>query len=247
MLYSLRNLIGKRIHALDDDFGACKDFLFDEQSYRIRYIVVRTGSWLPGRKVIISPASVVPLDESDLANGIPVNMDREAIENSPPIEPDEPISRKIESRLHEHYGWIPYWIAEPAGAFNALAGPGMPHIETSAKLRHRNPLTADPLLQSARGIRGYSIRPADKKSTGPLEDLLVDSDSWTLKYAIVDTKAWFVGGLRVIPFASTKYIDHQETEIGVSLTAKGIKDSPPPPSKREPVPRKDADALSQKD
>jgi hypothetical protein len=58
MLRSIDSIIGYRLEATDGEFGRCKDFLFDDEKWVTRYMVVDTGKWLPGRKVLISPISV---------------------------------------------------------------------------------------------------------------------------------------------------------------------------------------------
>ena len=61
MLFAVSGLIGCPIAASDGRIGAVKDFLFDDRSWRIRWVEVDTGGWLPGRKVLIHPSAVSPL------------------------------------------------------------------------------------------------------------------------------------------------------------------------------------------
>jgi PRC-barrel domain len=58
MLRSLKQLYGDKLGATDGEIGHIKDFYFDDQNWAIRYLVVDTGTWLPGRKVLISPHSL---------------------------------------------------------------------------------------------------------------------------------------------------------------------------------------------
>jgi len=48
-------LYGDKLAASDGEIGQVKDFYFDDQNWVMRYLVVDTGSWLSGRKVLISP------------------------------------------------------------------------------------------------------------------------------------------------------------------------------------------------
>src|ERR1051325_2075889 len=52
-------LIGKAIDAQDGKIGSVYDLYFDDQSWSIRYLVVDTGKWLPGRKVLVVPEAIV--------------------------------------------------------------------------------------------------------------------------------------------------------------------------------------------
>jgi hypothetical protein len=55
MLRSIKQLYGDKLGASDGEIGHVKDFYFDDQSWTVRYLVADTGSWLPGRQVLISP------------------------------------------------------------------------------------------------------------------------------------------------------------------------------------------------
>ena len=48
-------LYRKKLRESDGDIGHVKDFYFNDQQWVIRYVIADTGSWLPGRLVLISP------------------------------------------------------------------------------------------------------------------------------------------------------------------------------------------------
>ena len=58
MMRNVKDLRGYRIRATDGLIGTVDDFYFDDQDWGIRYLVVDTGCWLSGRKVLISPAAI---------------------------------------------------------------------------------------------------------------------------------------------------------------------------------------------
>ena len=103
MLRSLNVLKGYHIAAKDGDIGKVHDFYFDDELWIIRYLVVDTGHWLPGRKVLLTLGVLHRPD----GQGHPVNVDltREEIRNSPDIDTDKPVSRQQEIELHRHYRW----------------------------------------------------------------------------------------------------------------------------------------------
>ena len=47
-------LIGKTVNALNGEIGSVDDLYFDDQTWSVRYLVVDTGKWLPGRKVLVA-------------------------------------------------------------------------------------------------------------------------------------------------------------------------------------------------
>ena len=64
MLRSIKQLCGSKLAASDGEIGQVKDFYFDDQNWVVRYVVADTGSWLPGRKVLISPHAFGSLDQA---------------------------------------------------------------------------------------------------------------------------------------------------------------------------------------
>ena len=62
MLFAVSGLENCPVKASDGDVGAVKDFLFDDQTWTIRWIVVDASHWLPGRQVLIHPSAFAPLE-----------------------------------------------------------------------------------------------------------------------------------------------------------------------------------------
>lgn len=105
MLRSVNELKGKEIHASDGEFGNVDQFLFDDESWTIRYLVVETGK-LMGRKVLISPISIERKQKSD---ALTLSLTKEQIRKSPPIDADRPVSRQHEAEYFNYYGYPYYW------------------------------------------------------------------------------------------------------------------------------------------
>jgi uncharacterized protein YrrD len=107
MLRSIKQLYGDKLGASDGEIGHVKDFYFDDQDWVIRYLVADTGTWLPGRKVLISPHSLGRLEQ--IQKVLRVKLTRKQIEDSPAIETHKPVSRQYEEDYYKHYGWPYYW------------------------------------------------------------------------------------------------------------------------------------------
>jgi hypothetical protein len=95
------------LQARDGDLGEVDDFLVDDRAWTIRWLVVDTGSWLPGKRVLVSPEWVETVSWSDRA--VRVGLSRAQIESAPEYHPDAPLERDYEQRLFEHYGRRSYW------------------------------------------------------------------------------------------------------------------------------------------
>jgi hypothetical protein len=63
MLRLVSRLSGYTIEASDGDIGTFNDFLFDDVTWKVRWLVVDTGHWLSGRKVLIHPSAIGAVDD----------------------------------------------------------------------------------------------------------------------------------------------------------------------------------------
>jgi hypothetical protein len=109
-LQSTRDLIDSYIDAQDGDLGHVEDFIVDLESWEIRYMVVDTANWWPGKKVLISPRWIQSLKWAD--KKVHVDLTKEQIKNSPEYTPGEIPARDYEERLYGHYGRSGYWQQE---------------------------------------------------------------------------------------------------------------------------------------
>lgn len=121
-LRSTRQVTGYYIQATDGEIGHVQDFIVDDETWAIRYVVVNTQNWLPGKKVLVFPAwiSRVSWDKSKVL----VDLSRESVKNSPAFDPSKPVSRGYEERLFDYYGRSKYW-EEDTGKQSALRIPSL--------------------------------------------------------------------------------------------------------------------------
>ncbi len=202
------------------EFGKVKDILFDEKGWRLRYLVVDTGSWLSGRKVLV-PASF--MQGADMVREtIPVSLIREEIENSPPVDDDEPVSRKRERELDSYYGSGLVWSPGELGSHVPPPAEGKPgHVATGAT----DDASHDPDLRSTREVLGYRIEASDGE-IGHVDGFLADDEEWIIRYAIVDTRNWLPGRKVIL---STRWLDAivwGDSKMRVNLTRDEIRRSP---------------------
>ena len=84
MLHKMTKIRGLHLHAVDGEIGHVDDFLFDEATWTIRYLVVDTSNWIGGRSVLVAPSVVTSVDWA--SGSIQVSLSRQAIERSPSID-----------------------------------------------------------------------------------------------------------------------------------------------------------------
>jgi len=110
-LRSTHDVRGHHIHAADGGIGHVEDFVIDDEIWAIRYLVIDTKNWWPGKKVLVSPRWIdrVSWSESKLFT----SLSREVIKQAPEYTADSLLTRDYESGLHRHYDRPGYWLDEP--------------------------------------------------------------------------------------------------------------------------------------
>jgi hypothetical protein len=118
-LRSATEVRGYRIAATDGEIGHLDDLILDDLTWWIRYVVVDTRNWLPGRHVLVSPDWFSSI--SWIERTVGVDLSREKVRHSPEFRPSTPINRHLEERLYDFYGRPVYW-AEDVGKFASKDG-----------------------------------------------------------------------------------------------------------------------------
>jgi hypothetical protein len=106
-LRSERELVGYEVDGADRKVGHIVDLIVDDTSWRVRYVVVDTGSWLSGRHVLIPPTWLTSFDWA--SRRVRTELRSEAIEGSPKYDPSAPVNREYEIALYDYYGRPVYW------------------------------------------------------------------------------------------------------------------------------------------
>lgn len=232
MLRSITALEGYTIRAADGDIGTAVDFLFDDQHWTIRYVVVHTGGWLSGRRVLISPIAILNTDWDD--QRIDLALTRAQVEHSPPIAADQPVSRQKELEYSTYYGYQPYWGGAGVWGYGmypaALATPGfLPGTPLTtpppAEPDVDQTVQGDPHLRSTEHVMSYLIQAQDGQ-LGHVDDFLVDDAHWTLRYMVVDTKTWWPGKKVLVAPAWVSGVEWESFQVHVDLPRKIIKHAP---------------------
>lgn len=106
-LRSTKEVTGNTIEASDGAIGHVEDFIVDDENWAIRYLVIDTVNWWPGKKVLISPKWIERISWEQTT--VFVNLTREAIKSSPEYSNEALLSREYETGLFKHYQIPAYW------------------------------------------------------------------------------------------------------------------------------------------
>lgn len=110
-LRSTQAVSGSHIEATDGSIGHVEDFIVDDETWAIRYFIVDTRNWWPGKQVLVSPLWIDRVSWGD--STVFVSLTREAIKQSPEYTEGSLLTRDYESKLHGHYRRQGYWGADP--------------------------------------------------------------------------------------------------------------------------------------
>jgi hypothetical protein len=96
MLHLAQKVAGATVSGTDGEIGTLEDFYFEEAGWNVRYLLVDTGSWFDGKRVLLSPSAV----QGDWGlTGVHVNLSRDDVRNSPALDDDDAIPDVGDARL----------------------------------------------------------------------------------------------------------------------------------------------------
>jgi len=213
------------IHATDGELGYVHELYFDDEEWAIRYLTVDTGGWLGGRRVLISPISVVHTDWE--AKRLDVALTKRQVEHSPEIDTHKPVSRQHEAAYLGYYGVSYYW----GGPFlwgTAYYPTGVAVLETPSAEKVADRIrkeSSDSHLRSTGAVTGYHIEAADGE-IGHVDGFVVDDEAWAIRYIEVATRNWWPGKKVLVSPAWLERVSWTTSKVYVGLSREAIKDAP---------------------
>src|SRR5690606_20957574 len=168
-----------------------EDFYFDEDFFILRYFVVNTESFLLRKLVLVSPISLHSIDQKN--KRLNLVLTKKELQNSPPFDSVETVSRQYEEAYNDYFAW-PYYWSNPHSAWTI--GPyGIPwqyydqfareaqHSDERKELLKKAEKNS---LQSAKEVRSYAVEGVDD-TFGHIQGFVLDAQTLAIKYIVVDT------------------------------------------------------------
>ena len=239
MLRNTNDLLDYVIEAAEGSIGHVKDFYFDDQAWVVRYLVVDAGSWLSSRKVLVSPVAITQPNWAK--KQFRVSMTKEQVKNSPDIDTDKPVSRQHEEQYLTYYNYPYYWGGTSLwggemypgmmipGAGGLLESPAERRLESEqayvqAQATEHN--DGNPHLRSCKEVTSYHLHASDG-DIGHVQGLLVDEQTWAIRYLVVDTSNWWLGHKVLIAPQWIQEVSWADSTVSVDMTRQAVKDAPP--------------------
>ena len=199
MLCDLKALIGCPVVATDGEMGSVRTFLFDDQSWKVRYLVVDVGNWLKRRDVVLP---ITALERPDWANRTcHAHLNKEQVRDSPEVDTEMPVSRQQEIAMRDYFGSLACWVDSESGISSMPTG--MKYPVHTAEVNH---------LRSTSHMLGYHVWATDG-DFGILEGFVMDEASWHLGYLDVRGGDWLHNRSVLIPTRWVQSVSWAEFRI----------------------------------
>jgi hypothetical protein len=226
MAYDLQRVRGLNVLARDGEIGSIDDLYFEDDAWAVRYLVVDTGGWLTGRKVLVSPHAVQRVTAEE--GRIEIDLTRRQIEDSPGLDTDKPVSRQFETSYYDYYDYPFYWTGPYLWGMAPYPYPRDLVHEAPAEVEERKARErerGDPHLRSAKEVAGYHVEASDG-AIGHVETFLVDDRTWQIQSIVIDTRNWLPGRHVSIDPSIVDRVDWPQRQVYVRATRDAVESAP---------------------
>jgi len=239
MVRRIKELESNEIGTTAGSFGRVQEFYFDDRAWVIRYLLVDAGTWLSSEEVLISFRSIRrAIWEQKVLRTSP---GAEQGGQSAGLPGEKLVSRAKAIQYLGYYGYRYYCDEDKlwgASDYPGMLITGVGYGESDREYRRLQAAQArdafrsarerseDPHLRSARSVMGYHVRASDGE-IGYIQDLLVDEDTWAVRYIVVDTGDWWPGHQVLVSPQWIQEIDWADEGVLVDLTRSAVKLAPP--------------------
>ena len=231
MLFAVSGLMGCPVEASDGEVGAVKDFLFDDQTWKIRWMAVEAGDWLPGRRrVFIHPSAIAPLHISPkptlpmMSSAATLQTERQSGESADRGRPPRSRRRAGDEghggaplrllRLGSLLGRVAFWRRRLAECGIARLSATRRGASADAEIP---PLDGADHLHSVAEFKDYYVHAVDG-DIGHVENLLADDANWEIRYLVIATRNWWPGKVVQLSPYAVKDIDWFGEHVNMNVT-----------------------------
>ena len=231
MLRHESQINGYAIRASDGLIGTISDVLFEDATWLVRWLVIDTGTWLFGRKVLLPPSALGSVNH--IGYQFVVKLTRQQVKDCPDVDADLPVSRQHEADIYDYYGWAPYW---GAGSYMGMVGlggyaggpmttpPSLAALEREKSIDDARLAECDPTLRSVKEVTGYRVHASDGE-VGHVTDFLIEDDDWSVHYLVVDTGMWWQGNKVLVSPLAVHSIRWTDRLVNLGADRKTVKGS----------------------
>lgn len=203
MLWTLSTVTGYAVSGIDGHLGTVADLLFDDTDWKMRWLVVSTGHWLPNQEVLLPVAALGYPDPARQQFGVALTVQQ--IRDCPHVDGDLPVSRQVDacSLLNQE-------AARPRTGYAVLSA-SKPN---------------DPHLRSMEAVVGHRVHAVDGL-VGHVDDFLIDEVDWSVRFIKIDTRNWGPARRLLLPPGLVRQIDWPSRAVHLEVDRQQIENRSP--------------------
>lgn len=184
MIYE-RSFRGLAVTSVGTVVGTVHDVLFDDMTWEVRHIVVRTSRFW-NRDVTIPVRSVALPDWQH--GRLAIRLSSRQIQRCPDIDSNKPVSRQEEYRLHQYQASM---LGLPYEGFGmALAVPTEAARRDLAESAETVLARCDPHLRSCAAVRRYRVQLGSGGPPVRADDFIINTDGWKITHLVLRLRGW---------------------------------------------------------
>ncbi len=226
MLWTASIFKGYAVAGIDGHVGTVSDLLFNDVSWKTRWLVANTRHWFPDREVLLPVSALGHPDPA--RQEFTVRLTVKQIHDSRHVARDLPVSRQAEVGLYD------FGSGEPGSAGSrtdrsAVGIPSVPPVDHAAWgspyacAIDPSPRPADPHLRSMEAVIGLRVHAVDGL-IGHVDDFLMNGADWSVRYIKVDTRNWGPGRCVLLPPRLIRQIDWQSRLVHLNADRQDLLD-----------------------
>jgi hypothetical protein len=225
MLTNAGFLKGFKIQATDGELGTVDQFYFDDETWAIRYLTIKTDGWLGDQQVLISPIAIRHADWP--AKRLDVALTKKQVQNSPSIDTQLPVSRQHEAAYNRYYGYPYYWGGPFLWGMEPYPSGLTPFVpaSTEALAAGVEGESANSHLRSTEAVTGYHVEATDGE-IGHVDGFIVDDEAWAIRYVEVATRNWLPGKKVLVSPGWIERVSWPESRVYTGLSKEAIQSCP---------------------
>jgi sporulation protein YlmC with PRC-barrel domain len=219
MLDKAKALLEYKLNCMNEEIGSVKGFYFDDRHWAIRYLAADTGPWLPGRQVLISPHAVNTVSRE--RHRVVLGVTRRQIEDAPSLDPEQPVSPQFEEAYHTFHGWPKYWRGPYTWGSASRPDRARRHQTQGTDVE----AGWAPRVRRTSDVNGAYVQTTDGEM-GHVEDLIIDGDTWAIRYLIISAQNWWPGKRVLVSPQWIQRVMWERWEIFIGLSGETIRQAP---------------------
>lgn len=176
MQTDLKNFSRFSVAGTDGKLGTIQEMFFDDRCWNICYWIVKSGTWLSKKDLLISTQIKIKPDWKSAL--LQTDLTLKQLRDSPDPDYDKPVFRQQETRLYDASELINYWFTPYKGS----------HWDRMQSNELSAPVGTNKHLRSSKEVIGYTIL-ASENSIGTLTDFIIDTEGWKIISLVVQRGA----------------------------------------------------------